>query len=107
MKRTICLILSLTSILIGFGQSLSLKGRIVDRGNNPVADAYVMVFSRDTSLLASCFTDFAGEFSLVADSSLSKTIRVSCLGYETVWQSLPLTGSIVMAGDSRILSGLT
>lgn len=46
MKRTICLILSLTSILIGFGQSLSLKGRIVDRGNNPVADAYFMVFSR-------------------------------------------------------------
>ena len=56
--------------------------------------------------MASCFTDFAGEFSLVADSSLSKTIRVSCLGYETVWQSLPLTGSIVMAGDSRILSGV-
>jgi len=105
MKRIlIVLIYCLAFYTIGSSQSVLITGRIVDNNKAPISDACVIVYSQDSTLVSSGFSDSLGEFRIQADSIFCDKIRVSCLGFETVWKYLPIDGDIELTTDSHLLS---
>lgn len=105
MKHFIISILcSLAFCTVGYSQSVVITGYVVDKDRAPISDACVMVYSQDSTLVSSGFSDASGEFRIEADSVRSHKIRVSCLGYETVWRTLPIDETIELTADSYLLS---
>lgn len=104
MKRIVIILFLLTFCLIGYCQSALIAGRIIDENHIPISDASIMVYSQDSTLLSSGFSDSSGEFRIHADSIRSGRIRISCLGFNTIWKSLPIGGDIELTKDCRLLS---
>ena len=104
MKRIVIILYLLTFCLIGYSQSLLITGRIIDTNQIPIPNASIMVYSQDSTLISFGFSDSVGEFHIQADSTRCNKIRISCLGFETVWKSLPIGEDIKLATDSQLLS---
>lgn len=104
MKRIVIILYLLTFYLIGYSQSLLITGRIIDTNQIPIPNASIMVYSQDSTLISFGFSDSVGEFHIQADSTRCNKIRISCLGFETVWKSLPIGEDIKLATDSQLLS---
>lgn len=104
MKRIVIILYLLTFCLIGYSQSLLITGRIIDTNQIPIPNASIMVYSQDSTLISFGFSDSVGEFHIQADSTRYNKIRISCLGFETVWKSLPIGEDIKLATDSQLLS---
>lgn len=104
MKRIICLSYLLTLSLFAYCQSAEIIGRIIDDDNNPIANASIMVYSQDSTLLTSGFSDYLGEFRIQTDSIKNRKIKISCLGFKTIWKSFPLEGDIKLMTDTQLLS---
>ena len=82
----------------------SLKGRVVDENNNPLAYANVMLQKADSTYLSGTMTDTLGMFILTPDPSASM-IHVSFIGYETYLAPVKGTdfGTIKMSPDTEML----
>lgn len=104
MKRIVIILYLLTFCLIGYSQSALITGRVIDENHLPISDATIMVYSQDSTLVSSGFSDSLGEFRIQADSIRSSRIRISCLGFNTIWKSLPIGGDIELTMDSQLLS---
>ena len=96
--------MNLAFCTVVYSQSVVITGHVVDKDRAPISDACVMVYSQDSTLVSSGFSGASGEFRIEADSVRSHKIRVSCLGYETVWRTLPIDGTIELTADSYLLS---
>ena len=83
----------------------SLKGRVKDENNEPLAYANVMLQKADSTYLSGAMTDTLGVFVLEphADASM---IQVSFIGYEPYYVSINGTdlGTIRMIPDPEMLS---
>ncbi len=83
----------------------SLKGKIVDENNEPLAYANVMLQKADSTYLDGVMTDTLGVFSLTSDPQASM-IHISFIGYEPYIS--PVKGSdfgiIRMIPDSEMLN---
>lgn len=104
MKQIIIILYLLTFCLIGHCQSALITGRIIDENHIPISDASIIVYSQDSTLVSSGFSDSLGEFRIQTDSIRSSRIRISCLGFNTIWKSLPIVGDIELTMDSQLLS---
>lgn len=72
-------------------QKISVSGTVMDGElNEPMASAAVALLKADSTLAAGVSTDFNGKFKLSAKSG-SYILRVSFMGYRTVYQNLTLT----------------
>lgn len=72
-------------------QKISVSGTIMDGElNEPMASAAVALLKADSTLAAGVSTDFNGKFKLSAKSG-SYILRVSFMGYRTVYQNLTLS----------------
>lgn len=104
MKRLISIIYCLAFYIAAHGQSVFITGRVVDKSMAPIPDACVMVYAKDSALVASGFCDASGAFRVRADSISGDKVKISHLGYKTEWKSLPIKGDIVLSPDSMLLS---
>lgn len=104
MKRIVSILYLLTFYLIGYGQSMLITGRIIDENKTPIPDACIMVYSQDSTLVSVGLSDSLGEFCIQTDSIQSNKIKVSCLGFKSVWKSLPIDEYIELITDSKLLS---
>ena len=72
-------------------QKISVSGTVMDGElNEPMASAAVALLKADSTLAAGVSTDFNGKFKLSAKSG-SYILRVSFMGYRTIYQNLTLT----------------
>lgn len=72
-------------------QKISVSGTVMDGElNEPMASAAVALLKVDSTLAAGVSTDFNGKFKLSAKSG-SYILRVSFMGYRTVYQNLTLS----------------
>lgn len=72
-------------------QKISVSGTVMDGElNEPMASAAVALLKADSTLAAGVSTDFNGKFKLSAKSG-SYILRVSFMGYRTVYQNLTLS----------------
>lgn len=82
----------------------SLKGKVVDENNEPLAYANVMLQKADSTYLSGTMTDTLGMFILTPDPSASM-IHVSFIGYETYLAPVKGMdfGTIRMIPDTEML----
>ena len=72
-------------------QKIAVNGSVIDGElNEPMASAAVALLKADSTLAAGASTDFNGKFNLSAKSG-SYILRVSFMGYRTVYKNLTLT----------------
>ena len=96
MRLFIILIITLLTTLPLVAQQVapspsgSLKGKIIDEQNQPVAYASISVLSADSSLLGGGISDEKGKFLLDQLPFGSLTVEVQFLGYQTYRQELEL-----------------
>ena len=82
----------------------SLKGKVVDENNEPLAYANVMLQKADSTYLSGTMTDTLGMFILTPDPAASM-LHVSFIGYETYLAPVKGTdfGTIKMSTDTEML----
>lgn len=74
--------------LVGFAQTKTLQGKVVDDMNQPLPGVAVMVTGTQTGTV----TDFEGNYSLAADNAASE-LTFSFIGFKS--QSVAITGNTV------------
>ena len=77
MKRIATLILALGFGLIAFGQNQTLRGTVVDSGNQPIVGAFVV----EQGTANGAMTGVDGDFAITTRPGAA--IEVSCIGYAT------------------------
>ena len=77
MKRLISIICCLAFYIAAHGQSVFITGRVIDKNMAPIPDACVMVYAKDSALVASGFSDASGTFRVRADSISGDKVKIS------------------------------
>ena len=102
-------IFAVTSLLLAAlsikASAQSIKGKVVDENNEPIAYANVMLQKADSTYLSGTMTDTLGIFVLEPHAD-AYMIQVSFIGYEPYYVSINGTdlGTIMMIPDSEMLS---
>lgn len=87
-----------------FPLNAQLKGIVSDQNSNPIEFANVAVYSLpDSTLITGTITDEFGVFTLDADNSDNKLIRVSFIGFETRTIPAKPEQNIVLKSDTTML----
>ena len=111
MKRTfkkiiLCAVspLFLTALQIN-ASAQSIKGRVIDENDEPLAYANVMLQKADSTYISGAMTDTLGIFVLEADTQAAM-VHISFIGYEPYITEVHGTdmGTIRMISDSEMLS---
>ena len=110
MTRKHLLIFSAATILLSVVHSLSvsaqsIKGKVIDENDEPLAYANVMLQKADSTYISGAMTDTLGIFVLEAAPEASM-VQISFIGYEPYMTTADGTdlGTIRMIPDSEILS---
>ncbi len=91
-------IMFFTSTLTCVAQNTTLKGKIIDEGNNePLAFASVALIKDDSILVSSAMADADGLFTLSATPDTYK-LKISFIGYKDVYKELHLMDKEIDAG---------
>ena len=107
MKIVALIISVILSPFLIYSQSTVISSRIVNENKTPVEDALVMAYTSDTTFILSSLTDSQGRFNLNDNSSHCSLLKVSCLGYKSIWQTLPINGDIELISDNHTLAEIT
>ncbi len=101
MKRKIIMLITLCTLIIGsaFGQSITVRGIVVDENDEPIISGTVRL-KNDPSV--GTFTDVNGQFSLKAKQG--EPILISYVGYHTQEVAAAPTLRIKMVPDNEILN---
>ena len=109
MTRKHLLIFSAATILLSVVHSLSvsaqsIKGKVIDENDEPLAYANVMLQKADSSYISGTMTDTLGVFVLVPDVEASM-IHISFIGYESYVAPVRSDiGTVHMVPDTEMLS---
>ena len=90
----------------------ALTGTVVDNNDQePVVQATVSLLRTDSSTVKNTFTDADGKFSLTAPQDAQYIVRLSYVGYKTVYKKVTVSGkpvslgTITMSMDAIMLKG--
>ena len=95
------------------GDSIAIRGVILDNRNEPVLGAYIILVKGDT-LMASAHADENGRFVIVAPSIADYELRISSYGYylapvvitkDNISEDHKIIMATVQYDDSPVLSG--
>lgn len=67
-----------------------IRGTVADERNTPIAFANVVVLDKDSTFLAGVVTDSAGAFFFDALPATSEVIKISCVGYDDYYTTIPV-----------------
>lgn len=107
--KQLLLLLTWGGIAVG-AFSQTVEGEITDRADAPIAYAnIVLVDKRDSTFYVGTVSDVNGHFSLNAQKGKGCMLRLSSVGYKTVYADIPEDGKMgrmQMEEDSRILGNV-
>ena len=87
MKNFLVLLLLILNIQFGYSQFVS--GTIMNENDNPVEFANIVLLnSSDSTLIKGTISDESGKFFLDTSVSGNKLLRISYLGYRTLWRTI-------------------
>ena len=90
-------------------QAQEITGRVVDEKNIPMEYAKVVLADRcDSAFVKGAITDGNGMFHLSLDNKAADSflIKVSAIGYQVHWASLPLKGNVRLQPSAVSLGGV-
>lgn len=86
--------------------SVTISGRLVDGNNQPVEFANVVLLTLPDSTFQQGTTSASdGSFALASGSGTSSVLRISCIGYSTLYRNTPVSnlGTITLDLDAQLL----
>lgn len=108
--RKIILFIVLCFCGILYSQGQNITGHVINKENNPVAFANVILLSDDSIFISGAITDSLGDF-FIKTSSFDGILKVSCLGYRTVFYRMDgnrrNAGNIILPSDETSLQEFT
>ena len=112
MKRILLLMAVTLSAALSSQAQQALTGTVVDNNDQePVVQATVSLLRTDSSTVKNTFTDADGKFSLTAPQDAQYIVRLSYVGYKTVYKKVTVSGkpvslgTITMSMDAIMLKG--
>ncbi|MGB3947482.1 MAG: outer membrane beta-barrel protein [Bacteroidia bacterium] len=106
--KKIILILILFCNLLAFAQTFSISGELVDKDNQPVMFANVMVLkSTDSSLVKGAISNENGFFSLENISSAHYLVKVSYVGFNDLYVPVFIQNESKVLGKLKLNSKAT
>lgn len=101
---TLKILSSLVICGILFPLNAQIKGVVSDTDSNPIEFANVAVYSLpDSTLITGTTTDQSGSFTIDADNSYNKLLRISFIGYETQTLVAEPEQKIFLKSDTTML----
>ena len=110
--RLVAIVAATMMSLMSFAKTKDVSGRVIDEKGEPLAFVNVVLLSLpDSAFVQGAVTDDQGTFHLECKLEKAGLLKVSYIGYETVYTSLPSGDSqgtvIRMKEDARLLSEVT
>lgn len=113
-KQIVLLLLAFVSVLNASAQKISVSGRVVDgETKETVAGASVVLLKPDSTMAVGISSNLEGKFALPSVKAGKYILKVSYIGYKTVFRDMALTkdnrnvqaGDIPLQSDAILLKG--
>lgn len=86
----------------------NITGKVMDEKQQPMLYANVVLLEHhDSTFVAGCVTDSAGAFKLTGEAGAEYLLKVSSVGYETMWLNVntdETVGTVAMSPSSLVLN---
>ena len=109
--RLMAIVATMMMTMMSFAKTKDVSGRVIDEQGQPLPFVNVVLLSLpDSTFIQGAVTDEQGAFHLVCKLERAGLLKVSCIGYETQYISLPgdREGAVVqLKEDAQLLSEVT
>ena len=110
MKRFLLLMAVTLSAALSLQAQRTVSGTVVDKSDNePVIQATVALLKSDSTLVTNAVTNVDGQFQMTAPKDGAYIMRVTYVGYKTLYKNLTMSGKPLSLGtlsismDSKLL----
>ncbi len=91
MRKSLMLLFVIAAVASAFGREI--RGKVVGENASPLDYVNVVLYS-DSTYVTGTVTDSDGDFSISADADVNLTLRVSFVGYETIYMPVTPSGNL-------------
>ncbi len=91
MRKSLMLLFVIAAVASAFGREI--RGKVVGENASPLDYVNVVLYS-DSTYVTGTVTDSDGDFSISADADVNLTVRVSFVGYETIYMPVTPSGNL-------------
>lgn len=91
MRKSFMLLFVITAVASAFGREI--RGKVVGENASPLDYVNVVLYS-DSTYVTGTVTDSDGDFSISTDADVNLTVRVSFVGYETIYMPVTPSGNL-------------
>lgn len=91
MRKSLMLLFVIAAVASAFGREI--RGKVVGENASPLDYVNVVLYS-DSTYVTGTVTDSDGDFSISADADVNLTVRVSFVGYETIYMPVSPSGNL-------------
>ena len=109
MKRILLLMAVTLSAALSLQAQRTISGTVIDDEKEPVIQATVALLKNDSSLVTNAVTNVNGYFQMTAPKDDSYIVRITYVGYKTLFRNVTMNGKAVALGtlnlsvDSKML----
>lgn len=94
MIRPVLLLLLVSSTVLSYSQTYTIRGKVLDETNAPsIGSSTILLNINDSGLVKGAFTDLNGAFSLQDLPPKTYILKITSLGYKTIFKTLALTNT--------------
>lgn len=91
MRKSLMLLFVIAAVASAFGREI--RGKVVGENASPLDYVNVVLYS-DSTYVTGTVTDSDGDFSISVDADVNLTVRVSFVGYETIYMPVTPSGNL-------------
>ncbi len=91
MRKSLMLLFVIAAVASAFGREI--RGKVVGENASPLDYVNVVLYS-DSTYVTGTVTDSDGDFSISTDADVNLTVRVSFVGYETIYMPVTPSGNL-------------
>ncbi|MCR5270983.1 MAG: outer membrane beta-barrel protein [Prevotella sp.] len=102
MKKLILLMAVLLTTALSVQAQRTVSGQVIDDVKEPVIQATVALLKTDSTLVGNTVTDAMGQFSVTAPKDGKYLLRITYVGYKSLFRSITMAGKPIDMGTLQI-----
>ncbi|MBC3540246.1 outer membrane beta-barrel protein [Rufibacter sediminis] len=106
-KISLLFFLFLAISVAGYGQSTSVRGQAVGGGSPLIGATVALLNAQDSSVYKGAATDVEGRFEIAGIQNGRFVLKISYLGFGTLYRSVTATGAPIQLGTLTLSAGAT
>ncbi|WP_210464665.1 outer membrane beta-barrel protein [Rufibacter roseolus] len=107
MRKIPLLFLFLLISYLGYSQTTSVRGQAVGGGSPLIGATVALLNAQDSSVYKGAATDVEGRFEIAGVQNGRFVLKISYLGFGTLYRSVTATGAPIQLGTLTLTSGAT